>query len=82
MLRQMNTGKLKLILCIAGGLLSLSACFFVGNHILYLAMASARTYANQEAIQGAFHRDLAIMAGLLLVLAFCCVCAWRIIRRA
>ncbi|MCZ2136183.1 MAG: hypothetical protein LC098_12295 [Burkholderiales bacterium] len=82
MLRQMNPRKLKLALCLAIGLLALSACFFMGNHIMYLAMASARTYANQEAIQSALYRDLAIVAGLLVAFALCCVCFWRIVRRA
>ena len=70
-----------MVFCLVGGVLSLVGCLLLLNHVLYLAMESARTYADQIAIQRALDRDLMFILALLCVFIAFCIYYWRIIRQ-
>jgi uncharacterized membrane protein YhaH (DUF805 family) len=71
------TGRKKFWLSVVVALLCGIATLFTLNRILFLAMESARTYANQELIRSRYHDALIVLAIVAFVFCLFVYIAWK-----
>jgi uncharacterized membrane protein YhaH (DUF805 family) len=76
-LREKISRRSKFWLGMATALICTVAGLFTLNRILFLAMESARTYANHELIRSRYHEALIILAMVALGFCFSVFVAWK-----
>jgi hypothetical protein len=71
------TKRTKFWLSVAVAVVCSAATLFTLNRILFLAMESARTYANQELIRSRYHDALIFLAIFVFVFGYSVFIAWK-----
>lgn len=73
----MKIRKLKFWGGVTAALLCVGASLFLLNRILFLAMESARTYANQGAIRQSYHEALLLLGVVVVLLLLSLFIVWK-----